>query len=115
MNNNNNISIAWLKYPDNIHSTYGIQILSNNPVLIYQFQNSLINYCNRSNCKYFIQGKDLSGKINWLYFEFFGENNQNKILTVIEEFTKYWNEELYNNEVMAENPSSKLLYKLHLI
>lgn len=112
-----NNSIAWLNFPDGLH-TYGIQILSNNPVMIYDFKRSLINYCNRFNCKYFIQGEDLAnvGRVSWLFIEFFGEANQDKILGVVNQFSKYWYDDLYNHEVLWTNhPTRDILIALNLL
>ena len=108
-------SIAWLTTPDNVHNTFGIEILSKNIVQLLEFRQTLENLCGRFSCHYFIQGWKVNHNgVSWLYFEFFGEGNQEKILSVIEGFSSYWHDEIYNNEVLFFEPDRSLLESLKL-
>lgn len=107
--------IAWLNNQDSLHQ-YGIEILSKNSIQLLEVERILISICSRYDCKYFIQGKEIKGYNlnNWLFVEFLGENDQNKMLTVIQDFSIYWYDDLYNHEVLLFEPSRELLKNLNL-
>lgn len=108
--------IAWLHNADGLH-THGIEILTLNNVLIVEMERILINTCKRFSCHYFVQGKRFGeyGKItSWLFVEFFGESDHDKILQVVESFGLYWQQELYNNSVLLDEPTRELLESLDL-
>lgn len=98
--------LAWINNHDSLH-TYGIELMtdSNN---LDQLESDIIQICLSNSCKYFRQGKSN----NWLFIEFFGEGDHDKMLNVIIEFQKQLKNILYNNELLSDEPSTELLKQL---
>jgi hypothetical protein len=109
-------SIVYLHSPDNIHE-YGIEILTTDKYTAENFMfNQVIPLCCELKCNYFIQGQCLTDYgNNWVFIEFFGEGNGDKILSLLEKFNKLYGNTYYNNEVIMEEPSRKLLKQLGLM
>jgi len=104
-------SIVYLNSPDGIHNTYGISIIADSQQVAQDFKWHVIDVCEALNCHYFIQGQDFcpSGN-NWVYIEFLGEINIDRILKVISEY-----ERIYKKEVLMDVPSRELLISLKLL
>lgn len=110
-------SIVYLNSPDGIHNTYGISILTKDKYTAENFLYvEILPLCKKLACRYFIQGLDITEfKTSWVYVEFFGEGDENKILNLIQEFNKTYGYIYYSGEVLFEEPSTELLRDLNLI
>jgi len=103
-------SIVYLNSPDGIHNTYGLSIMTDTKEIALDFRYHVLSICNSLKCHYFLQGEDLNdNSTNWIYIEFFGEGDEDKILKVVSEYQR-----IYKKEVMMEVPSRELLTSLKL-
>lgn len=108
-------SIVWLNNADTTH-TWGLEILSTDKYTVENFiYNQVADLCKKNNCKYFIQGRNLKDHgVSWAFVEFFGEGSQEKILSIIEQFSITYGIAYYNQEVLMDEPSRELLESLGL-
>ena len=109
-------SLVWLNNHDSIH-TWGIECLSTDKYTIENLvYNQVVNLCKKFNCHYFIQGLKLSDHgVSWAFIEFFGEGNQDKILSVIEEFNRLYISGYGQEEILLTEPSREVIKSLGLM
>jgi hypothetical protein len=115
-------SLIWFSYPNCGH-TYGIELMTTNKPTAENFlYNEIIPLCKEVDCDYFVQGLQLRDNMpSWVYVEFFGEGDFDKILSVIQKFNeKYYNRKMvynayYGNEILWDDPTKELLKELKLM
>jgi hypothetical protein len=112
--------LAWININQNGLHTYGIELLTNSDNL-GMLEHEIIQICLDNGCRYFVQGKsdrreksNNSKNCSWLFIEFFGEGNQDRMLDVFIDFQNKFEDALYNNQILSNEPSTELLKQLKL-
>jgi hypothetical protein len=99
--------------------TYGISILTTDKSTAENFMyNEIPTLCEKYNANYFIQGNDIKDHgVSWVFVEFFGEGNPDKILNILLDFNQYYcySGIYYGDCVLMDDLSRELLESLKLI
>lgn len=70
--------------------------------------------CIDTDARYFIQGQDFRPGKNWIFVEFFGEEDSDKILNIIEKVNSVYKDYIFCGEVLLYEPSRESLEYLGL-
>ena len=100
-------SISWLHFPDG-HHTYGIELQTQDSRLLESFERFVSQTCVNTSCAGHTQGKNS----RWIFFEFFGEGDENKILNVVELASKQFGDKLFCGEILIDEPGIEILKEL---
>lgn len=108
-----NTTILWLNPKTSLH-TYGIHVLSYSESMAIDIMQFIKKTCIATDTRYFIQGQDFHPGKNWLFVEFFGEENHDKILNVIDRVNAEYHNYIFAGEVLCYEPSRESLELLGL-